>query len=444
MQKVLNTIRVSFVVIIAVLILFSGCTKMNGNVPYEKGQLGILPTLNLIGKTDGLTTKRECVLSYPYDIDRVMVTDKWTIKNTTNNDISITAAYLAAPFLMERLYIDGNEERTVNYLARYRAGAPEDFKYKEKLLSGEYLKSALEAPPLLEDGAIVYDFSGLLDENGRPVTGSDITISFKYDSSKTRVYVFQDYEREYSEEPVESEENLMSATLTLNKDESFLTRTIRTIMLIITGEDIFDFEISESEKEGEPSSDIGAERYETTVTEALNDLSKAVYTRFSNHKYDINSDDAQYEERSFREWYKIVLEGFSEYSELGIVPARARSENEREPFYDLGTLVMAEPESALAFKSAELTIPADGEVNIEVSGPLYNKALLLAKVNSDKYGCNCEEFKVVLDVPPDSVGFVLLDNNMGLNIKKGVTEAALDTDGDEYYFAFDKTILAYR
>ena len=105
---------------------------------------------------------------------------------------------------------------------------------------------------------------------------------------------------------------------------------------------------------------------------------------------------------------------------------------------------MAEPESALAFKSAELTIPADGEVNIEVSGPLYNKALLLAKVNSDKYGCNCEEFKVVLDVPPDAVGFVLLDNNMGLNIKKGVTEAALDTDGDEYYFAFDMTILAYR
>ena len=444
-----------FAVIIALLILFSGCTKTkpnddsippgangggNESVPYGIGHLHILPTLNLIGETEGLATKRECVLNYPFMLDSVGITDKWTIKNTTDSDMRITAAYLHAPFGWEKICVDGNEERTVNHLARYIGGAPEDFKYKEKLLSGAYLKSALEAPPVLDDGAVVYDLSGILDEDGCPVTGSDITISFKYDSGKTRVYVFQEYWDRYSEEPIESEENLISATMTFNGDESLLSGTI---MLIVTGEDIFDYDISESGEEGEVVSDIRSERYETTVSEALYDLSKAVYTH-NYHSYDIDSDDAQYEERSFSEWYKIVLEGFSEYSELGVLVPFASSEDEREPFYDLADLVIAEPEAALAFRSVELNIPAGGEVNVEISsGPSYSNAMLIARVNSDEYGCNCEEFKIVLDIAPGAIDYVLLDNNMGLDIEKGVMEAELDTDGEEYYFAFDKKPEAY-
>ena len=61
------------------------------------------------------------------------------------------------------------------------------------------------------------------------------------------------------------------------------------------------------------------------IHHVMNDLSKAVYTRFSNHKYDINSDDAQYEERSFREWYKIVLEGFSEYGRTDLETGNGRT-----------------------------------------------------------------------------------------------------------------------
>lgn len=229
------------------------------------------------------------IYDYDYYDARAIVSDEYTLTNTTKEDKVFTAVYAFTGSFgdsMEQIptvSIAGNKVDTTLYAGRYSGGFRDENdgddnptrlnlkglerweEYQLLLEDGVYLQDALADYPVLEQSVIVYEFTELsfveTEENRSP----SIVMGFKMDDTKTAVMSHGANGGSFNEK-----------TGKYYKGFPVLQEQAadNPLLLIVLGDDITDIELrgfKEAYEENEATEGIVGhmERYEATLSEIL-------------------------------------------------------------------------------------------------------------------------------------------------------------------------------
>ena len=383
-----------------------------------------------------------------YDTEAI-VTDSYLLKNSTAEDITVTAYYPFAGSLSQtgkypEITVDGETAETVLNFGPYSGGfmgvwggeneengtenlAPiNSFTGYEKLLSGdEYMNSAFDEFPSLDQTVYVYRMHDYVFSEDETAANPTLQMSFYIDYDKTTVLTYgingatNDTETGYCARH--------NGAIEYRPNASPKFRYPKDAFIVIMGEDIGEYEIQGYRDggcdKGEELDDLGCTitRYETT-------LGEFVYGIIETQQTDYDTDLL----------YGLTSELMMSYGPLGENFARYY-------FGDLDTLLSeVKIHGRVIYAAFEVTIPAGETVRVEAVMPLdasidyigddknregYDMATVLgSNLNFTSQTATISNYEDI----------EIIAQNFGFDLVNGVNTVTLDTSQAHYFLEITK------
>lgn len=372
----------------------------------------------------------------------ILVTDTYTLTNTSREDKTVSVLYPFAEALREVesqrpvLTVDGEQLDAVLHAGGYTgtfwgtAGPTSSGRwnpaeldswegYESLFEGGGYQESALEDYPDLSDvPAVVYAFT---DAQGTEGTAPSIQAVYELDYTRTMVLSFNFNGGSYGyEEGWESSSYFIPQPGTVDYDEPR--------RLIVLGEDVQNMSV-QGYRNGacEPGQEIKASvnvrRYETSLEDILWEVAREIYGRQEDPKAD------------FEMFFGLMKENLIAYGVLSDYPAERYLDGRLD---DLDFISM----DRVFYLEAEVTIPAGGNVTVaadmtkEGSYDFY----CAHTGNQGVYGYDmvtalgsnliCTWQTAVLE---DRGQIEIIRQNFGFDPENGINKVTLDPDQEHYY-----------
>ena len=404
----------------------------------------VVPQLNALGSTEGIVATRDITIGFPNKTERYMpsVTDKWTLKNTTDEDRTITVAYVCRNYseIEPEFLLDGEKTDTVKLLGRFDPDSGTELRaYRSKIETRDYLKSALEPSAALDEDAFIYDMSGIFDKLNIPEEERSrvkVSVRFEYDPEVTGVYFLLE-SGEFSFESSEAEEDdTEDAAPKTAVTIDLIYGVDKTNVFLITGEDIEEHLVITENKDGEPEEkSVKAEREQTTIAEALGAFAKDYYMEHISDGKDPEENDTTLEDTPYESYVNLVRKLFSEFDAVGVLSRDLT--DRRSDFYDLNEL-FDRPESSMRYISKEIVIPAQGSAEVQVT--VNVNAGQFEYLGGNAADFDCDIVNVTFDWEED-LRFDWLLSDMGFVVKKGIKQVVIDPTFEGYFLAYgDKNV----
>lgn len=418
----------------------------------------VLP-LTTLENSEGIETARRLDISFAPLSDEnrhspaVALTDSYVLKNTSTEDISLTAVYpyvasyyeSAEESLVPELLIDGAirsiTEGELVYgpysgsfvpvygaeddpeMASANLSGPSSFYDYVNLLSDDsYMAASFDDPPMPGTPVIVYRLSDYEFTSDTRATNPTLNFSFEMDSEKTRVFTWNFNGGSNNVEEGKYERH--SGGIELRPYAAPENQYPGDALLIVVGEDIENRSVQGYRnggcKDGEELADLGCivKRYESTLEEVLLELLSAEMP-----------DDAE-------ALYPIVLRELYLHGPIGSEPVTRYSDGMLDSFvYDVKV------QNRIAYLSFAVTVPAESEVSVEL------RSIKRASYNhygsseaTELYGF---EFATRLGSSlafteqraslSDYENIEIASSNFGFDLESGETETLLDPNTECYW-----------
>jgi len=308
----------------------------------------------------------------------ILVTDSYTLTNTSGEDQVISILYPFASSLGEysklapALTVDGAELETTLRVGAYSGGFQGAFgsenleegslnleelnsweEYKALLSDGSYLKDALtDFPDVSDIPVVVYKFTdpwGEEEDRKNDIPNPSLRVSFNMDYEKTRVLSYGFHSGRF-----DAENNFMGRGFSIpQKGEPNYGKAY---YLIVVGDDVKNMTYRGHVTGGwdnKPTIEAGVTitRYETDLDAALREVMELMYPVFYNDRNDPDQMEVEFET-----WYDAFCDFLFAYGPL--------SEQGAERYAD-GSLEMLEVEGVarVLYLETEITIPAEKSIN---------------------------------------------------------------------------------
>ena len=387
-----------------------------------------------------------------YD-DEAIVTDSYTLTNNSSEDVSVTAIYPFVGSLREKEYypsvsIDGIKvDPELNY-GQYSGGftgilgasnneavtsvnlAPCDsFDSYEKLLSsGEYMASAFDEPPTLDQPVTVYKMSDYEYTSDPEATNPTLEMEFYIDPDKTTVLTYGINGGTYNSEDGYCARH--NGAIEYRPNASPERREPGNAYVIFVGEDIDSYTLQGYKNggcnDGDELDDLGCTvtRYETTLGDILKELV------FEEWDYD-DKADAQ-------TLFELTSELIVTCGPLGDLVQR----------YDDGMLdtmiAEASSHSRVIYLEFDVVIPAGSSVKID--------AVTVKEASIDFVGDDTERngydmatqlgSNIIFTEQTASISeyseIEIIRQNFGFDLSAGITEVVLDMNEPHYWMEVRK------
>lgn len=395
------------------------------------GPLFPLTTLETAG---GIEAERN--INFDFSSEKwknITVHDVYTLTNTTDRDITVTALYpYASSFYTvcpPTVTVDGVEADATLHSGMYNLGYDisswED--YKALFADGSYMKDAFEDYPVLDERVTVYRISDVSYEGDDPLaTAPTLNVFCNIDYDKTAILTYGFNGGSYDREKGYWNGSFFVEGEWWNKEMDYY--------MIVVGDDIGEYTVQGYRNGGcYPYDKIdgvsaNVERYETTFCEILKTITGAYY-EFVAANYD-ESDFA--DNITFDMYYGELCRFFDRYG----IP-------DGYPGDRLEEISMATTfRERVLYHSFELTVPAGGSSEICIN--------LSKEASYDFYGAGSENTGVegydmvtslgsTLNFTAQSASLVNLENveiirqNFGFHPENGVIQVELDLSQEHYY-----------
>lgn len=390
----------------------------------------------------------------------ILVTDAYTLTNTTTEDVTVSLLYPYVSNLMELdtkspvLTVDGEAVETELILGPYSGGFqgvlgaddPEGSAnlyeltswedYQTLMSDGSYLAQALAAPiDLTKTAVIVYEFTdptGPESSDGIPNPSIRVTFDMDYDQTTVLSYGFHSGSYRPDEGTMGQGFSIPDPDA-INYGEPFY--------LIILGDDVANMDIKgyvtggwDTEKELEWF-DVNVQRYETDLDTILRQCVRYIYDR-NNWTYGDTLDV------DFETYYALFCDHLAAYGLL--------AEDGGTDRYDMGWLSEISEVShvdRVCYLTAEITIPAGESVTLNAA---------MRKAGSFDYYCAHTEKQGVYGYDmvtqlgstltftqqtaklEDRGQIEIVGQNFGFDLANGITSVTLDLSQDHYWIEVRK------
>jgi len=393
----------------------------------------------------------------------VIVTDAYTVENTTESDKTITAVYPIAGDLQLRQWpiitMDGRETEWTLYAGDYSGGfmgtaseesVGESFNlkninswegYAELLADGSYLENAFLAAEELTQPVTVYELTNITDGGNSDMDAAALCMRFTYDPDKTKIMSYGFNGGWEDPEKGEAYRDFFIREGRRTPDEE-------TKYLIVVGEDIESYTLQGyrdgSCTPGEEIDGAGAdvERKEMTMSDILREIARNRYDAISGKDFDGDYNRYLSDKISFELYYQAVLKHFTEHGPVGSEP------KQRYEWALLDELVneIATHERIL-YLSFELTVPAGGSVSVEIEQ--YKPASFdFECTGSENAGIDGYDMVTTLGsglsfskqtaAISEYNNIEIVRQNFGFDLENGINEVSLDVNEPHYYLEVRK------
>lgn len=383
------------------------------------------------------------------------ITDKYTLINPTDSDVTMTALY---PFVgsfyeleetLPAATVNGEPAESTLYAGTYAGGfqgttredsttlnleSPDSWAdYKALLESGTYLAQALGVTPVLDIPVTVYEFSDFQapHEQYRAATQA---ISFVIDREKTTVLTYGFNGGAWDEETGWQQHSYFVP--------NGVRREPEVKILVVLGEDIQDYTLQGYKNGGcEAGEEIdGASctvtRRETTLDTVLDELCQYYYQEYATWQYGM--EDSAVEAVPYPLFRRAVSELMLQYGPLSGDSAMDRYRDGR--LDDLISEAMSH--KRVLYLALPVTVPAGESVDITFN---------LWKAPSFDYGCSGSEnvglqgydmvtrlgstlhFTAQTAALINTNNIELVRQDLGFDLENGVAEVPLDLEQEHYY-----------
>lgn len=401
------------------------------------------------------TTSGGKTVSYTRWDSEVIVTDGYTMENTSDQDVTISAIYPFAGSLhklrriMPTVMTGGLEIQTSlhagPYTGSFKGASGEDTEdrgtlnlaniqswegYKELLSSGAYMERALDDFTQLDQKVTVYEFSEASADHEAAVNPT-LNIEYSMDYSKTKIFTYG-----FNGGSMDSENNYRANHFSVPKE--FNSDYNMPRYLIVLGEDIKDYAIQGYKNggctEGEEMDNVTAsvKRYESTLDEALWNAMHQYYSYYENDEEKIDPCTISDEMR-----YGLALEMLLDYGIFSEDTMRR---------YDFGILedVFSETQNRerVFYLSFDLTVPAGESVSVtarmvkENSYDYYSSDSDNQDVDGydmvTSLGTNLNLREQVASIQ-DYELIEIIRQNFGFDLENGIRSVTLDPVEEHYY-----------
>ena len=409
--------------------------------------------MTLLEEDGEITSDRHITYNISADTEKAVVTDAYTLTNTSSEDKTVTAVY---PFngnltdlevLIPTVTVDGGAVSGEIFAGTYSGsfqgalGDPNSDpgmnlkyvtsweEYKEVLADGTYMKNAFGEMRDLDQKVTVYKFTD--HKWNEKYESSALAISFEYDSEKTSIYTVNINGRSSRDG---------------NAVYDYFTRSAAIheldVYLIVFGEDIKDYTI-QGYKDG--SCDRGKEidgvsatitRYETELRNVVREI--------------VQKDASGLLYEDGRETYSIPTELYYR-AVCGLMYQYGPFAEETVWRYGDGRLddiiYEARTHDRVFYLSFDVTIPA-GE-SIDISARLTKEASFDFDCGGSE-GSGLRGYDMVTELGSnlnyteqkatvvDTGKFEIVRDNFGFDLEKGIDTVTLDTATEHYYMEVRK------
>lgn len=402
---------------------------------------------------------------YQYD-SHILVTDAYTLTNTSEEDQTITLLYPFASSLSElgwnrpTLTMDGQELETRNYVGAYSGsfegawngtlmegeeGGSSNLDYAESwedykalLDDGTYLANALApAPDVRSVEVTVYEFTdpyGPEADEEAGIPNPFLRVGFDLDYDKTTVLAYGFHGGRY-----DRENGTMIQGFSIPQEGE--PRYGQTFYLLVIGEDVSNMTVggyvtggTDPDTEELEGCGVTVERYESDLDTMLRKILTPVWEEESQKTYEQDGSELSVD---FDTWYRAFLEHLLAY---GVLSPTAMER------YGTGWLEELESDvrsiDRVCWLEAEVTVPARGSVTVsaqmnkEESCDFYcahteNQGVsgydLVTSLGSN---LTCTGQTATLE---DRGQIEIVRQNFGFDLENGVKTVALDLSTEHYY-----------
>ena len=392
--------------------------------------------LTALETAEGIETQRSINFDFSAEIrHQITVTDAYTLTNTTDRDITITAVYPHVSSFRTELRptvtVNGAETDTALFPGMYSynddVSSWED--YKALLADGAYMKEAFAAYPELNQPVTVYKLTDVTYGGTDPFAEAPtLAVSCNIDYDKTTILTYNFNGGIYDREKGYWNGNFFIP------DDRIVSKDTEYYMVVL-GDDIGEYKVQCYRNGGCYAHDeidgaaANIERYETTLGEALKTAAKARYDDLSVIAYDQPFADGV----TFDMYYGDICRSFT----------RQVLYRELDDFF-----LNVENFNRVFYRTFEVTIPSHSAAEITVEQ---------TKEASYDYYCAAGENKGVegydtvtrlgstLAFTAQSASLIAPDNveivrqNFGFDLEKGITQVDLDLSQEHYYLEIKRT-----
>ena len=392
--------------------------------------------LTALEAAEGIEAQRNISFDFPADYRcKIIVTDAYTLANTTDQDITITAVYPYVSYFSADFHsavtVNGSEPDISLFPGMYcyndDLSSWED--YKALLADGTYMEAAFAAYPELNRPVTVYKLTDVTYSGDDPFAANPtLAVSCNIDYDKTTILTYGFNGGHYDIENGYYLVNFSIPDEWWDKDEEYY--------MIVIGDDIGEYTVQGYRNGGcypnEKIDGVSAsiERYETTLGKALK---TAAGLRYDNVLSNILYDRCLADGVTFDMYYGEICRTFAN----------------KETYRDLETLFSSvEYFNRVFYSTFEVTIPSHSAAEITVEQ---------TKEASYDFGCSYSEnagvdgYDVVtrlgstLDFTAQSASLTAHDNieivrqNFGFDLEHGITQVDLDLSQERYYLEIKRT-----
>lgn len=402
---------------------------------------------------------------YQYD-SHILVTDAYTLTNTSEEDQTVTLLYPFASSLRElgwacpTLTVDGQEQETKLHVGSYSgsfegvwngtlfegeeggsvnldsANSWED--YKALFSDGSYLENALgPAPDVSGVPVVVYAFTdpyGPEADEEAGIPNPSLRVGFDLDYDKTTVLSYGFHAGRFDQE-----NGTMIQGFSIPQEGE--PRYGQTFYLLVVGEDVENMTIggyvtggTDPDTQELEGCGVTVERYESDLDTMLREILPPMWEEHSRETYELDGTELKVD---FDTWYRAFLEHLLAYGVLS--PQGAER-------YGTGWLEELDSDvngvDRVCWLEAEITVPAGGSVAVSAQMNKEESADFTC-THTENHGVSgydlvtslgsnliCTEQKATLE---DRGQIAIVRQNFGFDLENGVKTVALDLDTEHYY-----------
>ena len=392
-----------------------------------------------------------------------IVTDAYTIENTTGSNKTVTAVYPITGDLQTSQWpvitVDGTETEWTLYAGDYSGSfmgtaseesVGESFnlknidsweEYAELLSDSSYFENAFLTAEELTQPVTVYKLTNITDGGNSDMDAAALCMRFTYDPVKTKIMSYGFNGGWEDPEKGEAYRDFFIREGRRTPDEE-------TKYLIVVGEDIESYTLQGYQDGGcTPGEEIdgaGAdvERKEMTMSGILREIARNRYDAISGKDFDGDYNRYLSDKISFELYYQAVLKHYTEHGPVGSEP------KQRYEWALLDELVneIATHERIL-YLSFELTVPAGGSVSVEIEQ--YKPASFdFECTGSENAGIDGYDMVTTLGsglsfskqtaAISEYNNIEIVRQNFGFDLENGINEVSLDANEPHYYLEVRK------
>lgn len=392
--------------------------------------------LTALEAAEGIEAQRNIHFDFPADFHSpITVTDAYTLANTTDQDITITAVY---PYVSSvqtasqpTITVNGAKTATDLFTGAYSynddVSSWED--YKALLTNGAYMEEAFAAYPELNQPVTVYKLTDVTYSGTDPLaTNPNLGVSCNIDYDKTTILTYGFNGGQYDRDKGYWLSNFTVPDERWDKDEEYY--------MIVLGDDIGEYTVQGYRNGGcypdEKIDGVSAsiERYETTLGKALKTTAKLRYVNVLSNGFYIS-----------RLANGVTFDIY--YGEI------CRSFAPQKTYRDLESIFSdVEYFNRVFYRTFEVTVPAGStaEISAEMTKEASYDFYCSAAENAGVEGYDTvTRLGSALTFTAQSASLANYENieivrqNFGFDLEKGITQVDLDLSQEHYYLEIRRT-----